>query len=71
MGQVGNLYDSEATMVQGPLGGICSRRRARETRALEVESKVPALTRYTNVPNKRVCPLLPDKLGPQDRSFCP
>ena len=44
-------------MVQRTLDDTCPRRRARRTRTLELRSKVPALARDTNVPNKRVCPL--------------
>lgn len=57
MGHVENLYDSEIQVVQGTLGSTCPRRWARGTSALEIVSKIPAVTRDTNVPNKRVCSL--------------
>lgn len=56
-GQVENLCDSEIQVVQETLGSTCPRRQARGTSALEVASKIPAVTRDTNLPNKRVCSL--------------
>lgn len=58
---LGNFYDLEVEMVQRTLGGTCLKRTARGTRALELGSKVPALARDTNVPNKRVCLLFYQK----------
>lgn len=49
---------TEAEMVQGTLGGACSRRKVRETRVvLEVEFNSPALSWDTNVPDKQALPL--------------
>lgn len=56
MGQAENLCDSEIQTVQGTLGSTCPRRRARGTSALEVVSKIPAITRDTKSPTREYVP---------------